>query len=360
MAATPIPPQGTPLVAPTGAMSDPWYRFQLSLLEATGGTDIDVDDVLAMVAMDETAGDLPTVGSADQLAFSFGDEGASPDQNVALEQALTSMLYDTPEQQSPTYSFRVQLTAARTYYVRTDGNDANSGLVNSASGAFLTIQKAIDTVAALDISTFNVTVEVGDGTYTTRVILKDPVTGGGTCQLSGNVATPGNCIIAVATGDIIAATNSRQWLVRGFRLDSTSGQCVAARTGGAMIINGLMQYNTTTSYHIYCANMSRINITSNYEIIGGANRHVVAENASNIIYAGGLTITLTGTPAFSGFFAYCQRISSIIIFSQTFSGAATGTRYSVITNSVIETNGGGALYLPGNVAGAAATGGQYV
>ena len=64
---------------------------------------------------------------------------------------------------------REQLTANRTYYVRTDGSDGNNGLANSSGGAFLTIQKAIDTVAALDLSIYNVTVQVADGTYTGAV-----------------------------------------------------------------------------------------------------------------------------------------------------------------------------------------------
>lgn len=52
--------------------------------------------------------------------------------------------------------------------------------------------------------------------------------------------------------------------------------------------------------------------------------------------------------------------SSTRATGMTFSGAATGKRYDVATNGVINTNGGGASYFPGNVSGTSATGGQYV
>ena len=48
---------------------------------------------------------------------------------------------------------------AGTYYVRPDGNDSNLGTSNTPSGAWLTIQKAADTMVAGD------TVLVQPGTY---------------------------------------------------------------------------------------------------------------------------------------------------------------------------------------------------
>lgn len=52
---------------------------------------------------------------------------------------------------------------AATYYVRTDGDDGNTGTTNSAEGAWLTIQQAADTIVAGD------TVRIQPGTYTENV-----------------------------------------------------------------------------------------------------------------------------------------------------------------------------------------------
>jgi hypothetical protein len=44
----------------------------------------------------------------------------------------------------------------------------------------------------------------------------------------------------------------------------------------------------------------------------------------------------------------------------TFSGNATGARYSALLNGVLYTGGGGANYFPGNAAGSTGSGGQYL
>jgi hypothetical protein len=63
-------------------------------------------------------------------------------------------------------SGREVLLAARTYFVRTDGDDANNGLTNSAGGAFETIQRACDVISNdIDRNGQAVTVKIGAGNY---------------------------------------------------------------------------------------------------------------------------------------------------------------------------------------------------
>jgi hypothetical protein len=73
-----------------------------------------------------------------------------------------------------------------------------------------------------------------------------------------------------------------------------------------------------------------------------------------------LTATLSGAPAFSSQFAFADRLGFITNANVVYSGSATGTRYVANSNAVINTNGGGASYFPGSVAGSTATGGQYL
>src|SRR5688572_14985126 len=81
------------------------------------------------------------------------------DTGLSAVAARVTTLEDNP-------SGRELITANRTYYVRTDGSNSNDGLTNTSGGAFLTIAKAIEVIATLDLSVFNVTIQLGNaGTY---------------------------------------------------------------------------------------------------------------------------------------------------------------------------------------------------
>ena len=97
---------------------------------------------------------------------------------------------------------RLSLTAARTYYVRTDGSDSNTGLVDSAGGAFLTIQKAYNTIATIDKNGYAITIQVGTGTFAEALTVYTGI-GEGTVTLQGALTaqeTVTSATVAAGTG----------------------------------------------------------------------------------------------------------------------------------------------------------------
>jgi hypothetical protein len=247
------------------------------------------------------------------------------------------------------------LTAARTYYVRTDGSDSNTGLANTAGGAFLTVQKAVDVASGLDNGGFDITIQIADGTYTGAVLLKS-FAGSGKIIIQGNNATPANVFLNV-TGTAIYGTGVLGvYSVRDLKIIGSVFSLYAENNSVIRFQNldfGAGAFQIFASYGgiIYC--------DGNYTVSGGAAYHYCAA-ALGTINMTGRTVTLTGTPAFFGAFAYLSRGSDAELDTMTFVGSATGKRYDVATNGVINTAGGGATYLPGNAAGTSATGGQYV
>jgi len=256
---------------------------------------------------------------------------------------------------------RDTLTANRTYYVRTDGSDSNNGLTNNSAGAFLTIQKAINVVCdTLDNMGYTVTIQVADGAYNAALTLK-PYVGSGLVTLQGNTTTPANVTITLSTAstNCISAYNvSEQWAVTGFKLSATGSSSNAIDLRAANITFAAMDFGATNLYHIRVANNSTAKATGGYTISGSASYHLSVEESSSM-YITGITVTLTGTPAFSGAFVNISLCSSFYVASTTFSGSATGSRYWVGLNGAIYTGGAGANYLPGNAAGGSGTGGQY-
>lgn len=261
---------------------------------------------------------------------------------------------------SGTPTIREALSADRTYYVATTGNDSNDGLTGGTP--FLTIQKAISVITGeLDIGIYNVTISVADGTYTDTVTLL-PWLGSGSVTLQGNTGTPTNCVLSrTGSGNCITAKSGQnRWTVTGFSLTTTAGAGSLVEVTDCYLILGVMNYAAAVAHQIYVGQQGTVFCSQSYTISGSAVTHYVVEQGAQVL-AASITITLSGTPAYSLAFCFCRHPSFGFWVGVTFAGTgATGQRYNVSLNGVLDTSGGGATFFPGNVAGASATGGQYV
>jgi hypothetical protein len=260
---------------------------------------------------------------------------------------------------------REVLTANRTYYVRTDGSDSNNGLGNTAGGAFLTIQKAIDTVASLDISIYDVTVQLADGTYSGQVVLKDPV-GAGLCYLKGNTATPANVVVSTSTtGGVITTTGyaTNKWVVQDIKITGTSaGFCPSLYSN----LNSYVRFNnlnfganSTANFNDHLFAVGKLEAIGNYTISGSPGRGHAYATSQGYILVRNRAVTITNTPTITTFAT--AEYNSVVSISGTtsFTGAVqTGCKkYNVVMNGSIV---GIAAEFPGSVAGTTATGGQYI
>ena len=67
------------------------------------------------------------------------------------------------------------------------------------------MQKAIDTVASLDLGIFDVTIQLGNGSYTGANVFKTLV-GAGQCIILGDTTTPSNVVISTTAVNAFAGT----------------------------------------------------------------------------------------------------------------------------------------------------------
>jgi hypothetical protein len=249
---------------------------------------------------------------------------------------------------------RDKLTAARTYFVRLDGNDSNTGLVDSPSGAFLTIAKAMSVAASIDCAAQQLTIQIDAGTWTTPISLPRVL-----ASLAPILQGVGSTtVISTTSANAITANGATPWVINNLKLvTTTSGFGIYTLNSSVVTLSGI-EWGAIANYAIFSNSLSAVNVTGNNTISGGAQYFIIA-NASFISLTGA-AFTLTGTPAFSNVFVYANRASFINGVGSTYSGAATGVRWGAGLNGVIDTlTGGNPTFFPGNVNGSAVSGGQY-
>jgi hypothetical protein len=284
-----------------------------------------------------------------------GGSGASPSATTPLGDLATaavgtSLNYARADHVHPG---REVLTANRTYFVLTTGSDSNTGLVNTSGGAFLTIQKAIDTAIALDLAIYNVTIQVGDGTYTGAVVLKSYL-GAGPIILQGNTTTPSNVVISTTSADAInAGSVEGTWKIDGFKLQTTTSG-YGLNVANSFVDHYRVNYGACANGHIAASGHAKVYLNSNITVSGGSGGFLFAINQGVIIAQAALTVTMSGTPAFSGQTVNATNMGEISIGNITWSGAATGTRFNSSGLAALIT-GGTSGSIPGNVAGTGTT-----
>lgn len=254
-----------------------------------------------------------------------------------------------------------KLAADRTYYVRTDGSDSNTGLANTSGGAWLTLQKAVAVITqTIDLNGFSITVNVADGTYTGGLKLQPFIGAPGEVFFTGNTGTPANCIISTTSKSAVIGQHggSCRYTLAGFEYrTTTSGYGVAAYDYGQLFINEA-RFGACAEAHLYAGPQGRIEHHANYTISGDSPYHWYADQGG-FIYGKNLTVTASGTRNFSQRFAYADSGGKIYTFGNTYSGTFTGRRFECAVGAVINTFSGGQTYFPGDNYGIIRPGGAY-
>ena len=262
------------------------------------------------------------------------------------------------------------LSADTDFYVRSDGNDENDGLENSAGRAFRTVQGALDTITTnYNFGPHRVTLNVAAGSYDKFRIPKFTASTG-TLTISGageatviesdalygvqstygssaiirnmqihlNVVSSSNINSAgvqvsnsstITMHDVVVVVNEST-AIASHCIRATSGSTVYVAGGSSLVMNGLSAGSALRGIHV------------------ASNAFVT--QTGDIYMSGVCTI---GCEATQGGNFYKQSSGSPVI-----TGSFTGKCYYATLNATISTRGG-AAYFPGTSAGTTETGGQY-
>lgn len=257
---------------------------------------------------------------------------------------------------------RIILSADTTFYVNPNPSAGSGSFGPGDSTSFgifigrpcLTVQQAYDQIVNFfDLNGFNAIISVANGTNTAGINALEPAVGGRVI-----VQGQGGSTVFNTTGTAFYAWPGADIELQDLNVTSTASACVNA-IGGTIRIGDGVVFGSASDGHIVADNNGLVLLSGDYFINGGASAHLQAQNGGLI--QGSVTCTLLGNVTIADFAK--ANISSIVnVAGSTYSLGAytvTGSRYSAILNGVINTNGGGATFFPGTIAGSTATGGQY-
>lgn len=263
------------------------------------------------------------------------------------------------------------LQGPTTFYVSPSGADLpNNGLSPNTPTA--TISYTLHLIRnAYDVNAQFVTIQLANGIYNEEVDHSGAITGltgAAALVVQGNVGSPASVVWNGGPNACLNCANGALITVQGVTMQNPSANCIIAQNHARVFFNTVV-FGACAGSHLVSARAAALNANGNYSITGGAARHAFAVESGELYIdvepsnfmtftPGSPTVTITGTPAFTGQFADAANLS-LIKFGAVFSGSATGVRYNAALNSTIATYNQGPNYLPGDTAGTTSTGGQY-
>lgn len=281
-------------------------------------------------ALARLSGSWACLASANNAVWVTSAAGV-PSLSATLPSGLTIPGY------AATASVRTKLTANQTFYYRKDGSDSNTCLTDSAGGACLTVQAAVNKASTYDFNGFSQIVrrgsDAGTQTWTEDISIQNLV-GGGSIVLTGN---------GTATQTIFAGTGASTTTIGASFTGATNvsiyGISITCGATGRGIFAGYQSTITvgvaspTTRFGACGTQMVAHDLqgliqvlNATIEIYGGGGCHVA--NGGQFFYEA-VTLTLTGTPNFSSGW-WCQSAGFAQVSGLTIaSGTATGNKYNV-------------------------------
>lgn len=235
------------------------------------------------------------------------------------------------------------------------GDDANDG--SSPDLPLRTIQRAINIIAySQDMAGFSTTIKLDDGEYDEGILISGAFLGNTQISITGNLAEPEKVVVTCAAGqtaitvqDFACATFNGMTIAAG-----RDGNGIVAQKFGIADIGEVIRFGPIEGQgnHIFANPQGRINSLAGYTISGGARHHVGINHG--VVATAGVEVQIPHALKF-GIFASVQFGGFYQAAAMKFVGAGvagtTGQRFHVETCGVIQTNGGGESYFPGDVGG---------
>jgi hypothetical protein len=282
-----------------------------------------------------------------------------PNQTVSLRQHGSIWFMDQPPG-------RWKLTTSPTFFVDiTNGNDNNDGLAAGAGNAWQHPNLAFVFMnQILDANAQVVTLQAAAGTYTGTInILDIPGSYGNGAKhiFQGDLVTPSNVVLTNSGANLVQYVGpaNAYWRLQGFQLKAHNGACLQAVTN-VWLFWQTVDFNDC-SIDAQSLEYAALQADGAYTISAGGTHgnHILTTSHGYFVAQAPLTVTLSGTPNFTGAFASMdkgsvQEWNSGVV---TFSGAITAgvKQWNAVTGGGINT-GGGATVIPGSVAGTPAIG----